>query len=41
MQPHVLMELMGHANIAVTMRYYVHVMDDVKAKQYFAVDFGT
>ena len=41
MQPHVLMELMGHANIAVTMRYYVHVMDDVKAKQFASVDFGT
>ena len=41
MQPHVLMELMGHSSIKVTMEIYVHVFDATKAEQLLAVDFGT
>ena len=40
MQPRVLMEIMGHASIAVTMEIYVHALDDVKAQALAAVDFG-
>lgn len=39
MQPRVLMEIMGHANISVTMEIYVHAMDEVKASELSAVTF--
>lgn len=39
MQPRVLMEIMGHASIAVTMEIYVHALDDVKAQAISAVTF--
>lgn len=39
MQPRVLMELLGHADISTTMLIYVHVMDEVKEREFAAVTF--
>lgn len=39
MQPRVLMDLLGHADIHTTMMIYVHVMDDVKEREFAAVTF--
>ena len=39
MQPKALMEIMGHTDIKMTYKYYIHVMDEQKREQLKAVNF--